>query len=117
MDRRGQRVVDDSFVLLFNAHDDAVPFLLPDEEYGQGWTVVVDTAGVSSSFDAVAPGSDLKVAGKSLVVLQALVPEQLKVITTPPAAAVPGVPAAPRPTSSASAGGELAQVTVTGPHE
>ena len=103
MGQRGQRVVDDSFLMLFNAHDEAVPFVLPSEEYGPAWTVVVDTAGVSADFEAIAPGSDHKVAGKSLVVLQALVPQEYHVLTAPPAAAVPEIPLAPRPTATAAA--------------
>ena len=40
----GPRVVDDSFLLLFNAHYQATTFTLPTEAYGRMWQVVVDTA-------------------------------------------------------------------------
>ncbi|GAA1249773.1 glycogen debranching protein GlgX [Pseudonocardia aurantiaca] len=43
-DELGQRVVDDSFLLLFNAHHQAVPFNLPGEAYGRVWEISVDTA-------------------------------------------------------------------------
>ncbi len=43
-DPRGQRVVDDSFLLLFNAHSDPVRFTLPEERFGKAWDVVLDTA-------------------------------------------------------------------------
>ncbi len=47
-DARGQRVVDDDFVVLFNAHHDSVPFRLPANTLapqGDGqWHAIVDTA-------------------------------------------------------------------------
>jgi glycogen operon protein len=47
-DARGQRVVDDDFVMLFNAHHDSVPFRLPTKTlapHGDGqWHAIVDTA-------------------------------------------------------------------------
>ena len=43
-DALGERVVDDSFLLLFNAHHQKATFTLPDEAYGAAWQVVVDTA-------------------------------------------------------------------------
>jgi isoamylase len=40
----GERIVDDSFLLLINAHHEEITFTLPDEGYGRRWEVVVDTA-------------------------------------------------------------------------
>jgi glycogen operon protein len=40
---RGERVVDDSFYVLFNAHAEALDFVLPNGAWGQQWTVVLDT--------------------------------------------------------------------------
>jgi glycogen operon protein len=47
-DARGQRVTDDSFLLLFNAHDEALEFTLPPPEYGEAWRVDIDTASAGS---------------------------------------------------------------------
>jgi glycogen operon protein len=33
-DPRGQRQVDDSFLVVYNGHHEALPFTLPSEEYG-----------------------------------------------------------------------------------
>jgi isoamylase len=44
LDRRGERVHDESFLLCFNAHDDDIDMTVPQEGYGTGWTTVVDTA-------------------------------------------------------------------------
>jgi glycogen operon protein len=40
--RRGRPVVDDDFLIAFNAHADAVPFTIPDIP-GEAWRVVIDT--------------------------------------------------------------------------
>ena len=43
-DPRGQRVVDDSFLVLFNAHHEPLGFTTPAEEWGARWTRMIDTA-------------------------------------------------------------------------
>jgi len=50
-DPRGQRVIDDSFMLCFNAHWEDVPFTLPPEDYGQSWEAVVNTAAPLAEFE------------------------------------------------------------------
>ncbi len=40
---RGERIVDDSFLLLINAHHENMPFTLPGEEFGTAWLPVLDT--------------------------------------------------------------------------
>ena len=41
---RGERVVDDSFLLCFNAHDQAHGLRRPDTDYAEQWTAALDTA-------------------------------------------------------------------------
>ncbi|MEV4350615.1 glycogen debranching protein GlgX [Actinoplanes sp. NPDC049596] len=43
-DALGERIVDDSFLLLFNASPEDAEFTLPDAVYGQSWQTVIDTA-------------------------------------------------------------------------
>ncbi|TDD80225.1 glycogen debranching protein GlgX [Actinomadura rubrisoli] len=43
-DRRGRQVRDDSFLLLINAYEGDLPFVLPPVPYGQMWIRVLDTA-------------------------------------------------------------------------
>jgi len=43
-DRRGERIVDDSFLLLLNASDGPLEFTLPDAAYGEKWRTLVSTA-------------------------------------------------------------------------
>jgi glycogen operon protein len=74
-DELGQPIVDDSFLLLCNAHHQQMTFTLPDESYGRIWEIVVDTADPllararRRSRDAV-PGGRLRVPARSMMVLQ-----------------------------------------------
>jgi glycogen operon protein len=43
-DPRGERIVDNTFYLLFNAHYEAVNFRLPESKWGQSWVKALDTA-------------------------------------------------------------------------
>ncbi|WP_046302268.1 glycogen debranching protein GlgX [Mycobacterium sp. UM_Kg27] len=70
-DMRGQRVVDDSFLLCFNAHEETVEFVVPGKDYAQEWTTELDTAEPASPAEqAVQPGGELPVPGRSLLVLR-----------------------------------------------
>ncbi|WP_068276030.1 glycogen debranching protein GlgX [Aldersonia kunmingensis] len=69
--QRGERVVDDSFVLCFNAHHEALDFTLPSADYGTEWTVAIDTAvpdGLSGNVHE--SGAEVPVKGRSLLVLR-----------------------------------------------
>jgi glycogen operon protein len=68
-DRRGQRVTDDCFLLLFNAHHDPIEWTLP-KLWGERWELVIDTAGPGREGVALESGRALPVAGRSVVVLQ-----------------------------------------------
>jgi isoamylase len=98
LDSRGERVVDHSFLLCFNASPEDVEMVLPASEFGEKWAVVLDTAtgeppadlGGATTFAGIGtvtvPGptapdlvdgartveakATLKVSGRSLVVLQ-----------------------------------------------
>lgn len=39
----GNQMVDNDFILIFNAHYEPIMFTLPDERYGKKWRLVVDT--------------------------------------------------------------------------
>jgi glycogen operon protein len=70
MDARGERILDDSFILFFNAHFEEIEFTLPGSAYGASWVAVLDTseAGPSEGEPVTAAGV-MSVAGRSLVVL------------------------------------------------
>jgi isoamylase len=73
-DRRGQRVTDDSFLLLFNAHSEAIEWTLP-KQWGRSWELVLDTdpsAAPGREGGAVDGAATFPVAGRSVVVLRRL---------------------------------------------
>jgi glycogen operon protein len=75
-DTRGQKIVDDHFLVLFNGSDGDIEFTIPTADYGDSWVVEIDTA-----VDAVAepgqqaptayePGAKVTAIGRSVVVLR-----------------------------------------------
>ncbi len=68
-DARGQRIVDDSFVLMFNAHHEDLQFVLPPVEYGKQWQVVLDSQPSAEEPTTVDAAGKLLVEARSLVVL------------------------------------------------
>jgi len=69
-DARGERVIDDSFLILFNAHHDRVRFVMPDDLAAFHWEIVVYSAtglGVELPIEAPETG---EVEGWSVVVLK-----------------------------------------------
>ena len=69
--QRGERVTDDSFIMIFNAHDGSIDFTLPAPEYGAKWEVVLDTATPQLAEPApVAAQSVVTVEARSLAVLR-----------------------------------------------
>lgn len=69
-DARGRRIVDDSFLLCFNAGDTPVDFVTPDGDHAQVWTAVIDTADPVGGTDLVVDaGRTVTVAPRSLTVL------------------------------------------------
>ena len=72
LDARGQRVLDDSFLLCFNAHYEPIEFTLPPKEFGAAWHVVVFTGPEEETpAEEVPGGGTLKVDAHTAVVLQA----------------------------------------------
>ncbi|WP_199825059.1 glycogen debranching protein GlgX [Streptomyces maremycinicus] len=70
-DPRGRPVVDDSFLLLFNSYWEPVVFRLPGVEYGERWTVRVETAEPDGGPDETEykAGAEVTLAARSLIVL------------------------------------------------
>ncbi len=71
-DPRGDRIRDDSFLLLFNASELDLEFTVPPERYGQQWAKVLDTAVPLSAMPdvaAVKPGDAVPIPSRSMQVL------------------------------------------------
>ena len=71
---RGEKVEDDSFVLLFNAHTKPVTFSVPDDLSGFEWQVVLDTSREVTCTDLLKAGDAWEVDGWSVVLLQQIEP-------------------------------------------
>ena len=67
-DRRGEEIVDDSFLILFNGQPDPATFTLPDGDFGAGWTAVIDTDSQIETGSTVNAGAELTLREKSIIV-------------------------------------------------
>ncbi len=69
---RGERIVDESLLLLFSAHHEPIEFLLPTGPYGERWEVLLDTAdpAVPEASRAFKAGDAVPLENRSLVVLR-----------------------------------------------
>jgi glycogen operon protein len=69
---RGEAVVDNTFLLLFNAHYEPLPFTLPEASFGARWQRVIDTADpeLATPSSAVDARGDLTMESRSMMVLQ-----------------------------------------------
>jgi isoamylase len=71
LDTRGQRVVDDSFLLCFNAHYETIEFTLPPKEFGAAWRPVIDTeAAIADTDERIPAAGSMSVGARSLIVLE-----------------------------------------------
>ncbi|MCP4966598.1 MAG: glycogen debranching protein GlgX [bacterium] len=67
---QGERVTDDSFIVLFNAHTEPVTFTVPEDLEGFEWQVVLDTSREMTCADLIGAGDAWLVEGWSVVLLQ-----------------------------------------------
>ncbi|WP_067831597.1 glycogen debranching protein GlgX [Actinomadura kijaniata] len=71
--RRGERLRDDSFLLMFNAHEGDLRFALPPGRYGGMWIKVLDTADpmlAEAESPVVKAGETILVESRSVQVLR-----------------------------------------------
>jgi isoamylase len=74
-DPRGQRVRDDSFLLLFNADSEELEFAVPGEEFGERWEIALDTVrpggeATQQVADQIKARDQVTVGPRALVVLR-----------------------------------------------
>lgn len=70
-DQRGQRVVDTSFLLCFNAHHEPIEFVTPDGAHADEWSVAIDTDVADGVREfSVTAGKPILVEARSMVVLR-----------------------------------------------
>ena len=70
-DARGNRIVDDTFLLLLNAHHEAIPFLLPSADGTAPWSVVLNThvGGIAHPPSTVRGGEPFTIEPRSMALL------------------------------------------------
>ncbi|MCP1386683.1 glycogen debranching protein GlgX [Corynebacterium sp. TA-R-1] len=76
-DRRGRKVSDDSFVLMFNAHFEDIEFTVPPQQFGGSWEIIVDTTeplGYPMEKAVLSAGDTITVAARSTAVLKQVEP-------------------------------------------
>lgn len=70
IDEMGQPVVDDTFLILINAHAEGVEFTLPKSPHCRGWCRVLNTADLESPFAEGDQEESIILTGRSLVLLR-----------------------------------------------
>ncbi|WP_018024680.1 glycogen debranching protein GlgX [Corynebacterium ulceribovis] len=71
-DERGQRIVDDSFLVCFNAHYEDIMFQVPGSDYSDRWKVLVNTyelTGRPTREQFVEAEGEIRVPSRSIVIL------------------------------------------------
>jgi len=68
----GDKVVDDSFYIIFNAHDEPLSYKLPHKEYAYDWELLIDTANPAdkSATRTFKAEDTIQIDGRSVVLLQ-----------------------------------------------
>lgn len=76
VDYSGNKIVDDSFYIIFNAHDQPLEYVLPKDEVGCHWQKVVDTSDgfVGLEEASHAAGERIQVQERSAVVFMCPIP-------------------------------------------
>jgi len=86
-DGRGRRILDDDFLIIFNAGADDATFTLPTGAWGGTWSIEVDTGADVVDGECHGAGSALPVGGRSIVVLRSRREEPLGPAGASPTAA------------------------------
>jgi glycogen operon protein len=73
VDSRGNKIIDDTFLILLNAHHEAVPFSLPGPRGRRQWQVILDTReGMARLPRRVNKGAIYHLEGRSLALFRLL---------------------------------------------
>ena len=72
LDSNGQRIVDDTFLVVFNAHYEPLDFIIPDLDWGKSWLHILDTTRgfVEESGPRAAAGTSIRLGARSTVILR-----------------------------------------------
>ena len=71
---RGEMIVGNTLLVLLNAHNDQVPFTLPDIEPDQRWHRVCDTISTHLPVESYLPGVTYPLEGRSVAIFKVIPP-------------------------------------------
>ena len=69
-DSRGEPIVGESFLVMFNGHHEALAFTMPGPTFGERWISTVDTADAFREGDQAKAGDQMTLDARSLVLLR-----------------------------------------------
>jgi glycogen operon protein len=69
-DERGEPIVSETILALFNAHWEPVPFTLPPHQPERHWEVLFDTTSPGDSIASYTEGQEYELKGRSVVLLR-----------------------------------------------
>ena len=70
MDQKGERIIDDHFYVIFNAHHEPLDYTIPDAKYGKRWNKTLDTSQPEiSETEVYDAGSMITAQGRSIIIL------------------------------------------------
>ena len=75
-DDMGEPLKDDSFLILLNSYAEKVTYTLPPSPHGRGWKLLMNTDDLENPFEGQTMDGSLDVAGRSVVLLRELVPQE-----------------------------------------
>jgi glycogen operon protein len=76
VDERGEPVVGETLLLLFNAHHEPIPFALPQTKAEHHWERLFDTADLSDLLLIFTGGQQFLLQGRSMALLRTVVQEE-----------------------------------------
>lgn len=81
VDEKGERVVDDTFLMMLNCHHEPIKFYLPQSPHSMSWEVVIDTNDPEKTIARVmAPGKALELARQTTILMREVRPETVRTI-------------------------------------
>jgi len=77
-DEMGEPLTDDSFLILLNSYGEKVTYTLPPSPHTRGWKRLMNTDDLENPFAEQRMDGTLDVAGRSVVLLRELVPDEVQ---------------------------------------
>ncbi len=66
VDERGEPIVDDTALILLNAHHESLPFVMPETRAGQAWKLALETSGGTDVPEILRGGDQFPLRDRSL---------------------------------------------------